>query len=69
METRGEREREMGVLFFLEMKYLSSKALIFPGICIEIYTRNHWEMGEYLYIYSNDYWSFVTLIFVVTVEF
>lgn len=45
-----EREREMGVVFFLEMEYLSSKALIFPGICIEIYTRNRWEMGEYLYI-------------------
>ena len=34
----------------VEMEYLSSKALIFPGICIEIYTRNRWEMGEYLYI-------------------
>lgn len=48
---RVERERERdGCPFFLEMEYLSSKALIFPGICIEIYTRNRWEMGEYLYI-------------------
>lgn len=64
-----EREREMGVVFFGNGIFILKSVDFSWNLHRNLYSKPLGDGQIFVYIYSNDYWRFVTLIFVVTVEF